>query len=210
MANASSNGSQPPPYRGSFPTRRTSLFYEGKGYILCSRSHDIAGDIAAARCSARKQRPSALFLEISADYVLGHVVCWCPHARCGGCCMQPKKRMNRRKALGYILAISKDPDFVIGAKEVLARKPFDYVLRNDKSQVRYENGRLIAIRVLQSSLCFLVMLALWAIPALAQQRWWMLVRDNIDFYADPSICRLVSTGGHSPASFYEWANTKTR
>ena len=90
--------------------------------------------------------------------------------------MKPKKRMNRRKALSHILSISSDPDFITGAKEVLARKPFDYGLRSDKSQVRYENGRLIAIRVLQSSLCFLVALALWTIPALAQQKWWMLVR----------------------------------
>jgi hypothetical protein len=92
--------------------------------------------------------------------------------------MKPKKRMNRRKALSHILSISSDPDFITGAKEVLARKPFDYGLRNDKSQVRYENGRLIAIRVLQSSLCFLVAIALWVVPALAQQRWWMLERSS--------------------------------
>ena len=39
---------------------------------------------------------------------------------------KPKKRMDRRRALSHILSLSKDPDFVIGAKEVLARKPFDY------------------------------------------------------------------------------------
>ena len=84
--------------------------------------------------------------------------------------MKPKKRPTRRKALSYLRAISSDPDFIAGAKEALARKPFDYDgRRNDKSQERYENGRLIAIMVLQSTLCFLVMLALWAVPALAKR-----------------------------------------
>jgi hypothetical protein len=111
--------------------------------------------------------------------------------------MKPKKRMNRRKALSHILSISSDPDLIIGAKEVLARKPFDYGLRSDKSQVRYENGRLIALRVLQSSLCFLVALALWAVPALAQQKWWVLSRSSSDV---PDTCE---TG--TPADSYEWA-----
>jgi hypothetical protein len=113
--------------------------------------------------------------------------------------MRPKKRMDRRKALGYILAISDDPDFISGAKEVLARKLFDYGLRNDKSQVRYENGRLIAIRVLQSGLCFLIMLAMWAIPALAQQRWWRLHR-----YISAATCAVPDLLP-SPADFYEGA-----
>ena len=87
-----------------------------------------------------------------------------------GASMKPKKRINRRKALGHLLAISQDPHFIAGAKEVLARKPFDYDgRRNDKFQLRYEDGRLIAIMVLKSTLCFLMMLALWAIPALAKR-----------------------------------------
>ena len=83
---------------------------------------------------------------------------------------------------------------------MLARKPFDYTLRNDDSQDRYENGRLIAIRILQSSLCFLVMIALWAIPALAQQRWWMLVRA-----AGSSILSTCTDHPpvNSPAKLYE-------
>ena len=84
---------------------------------------------------------------------------------------------------------------------MLARKPFDYVLRNDKSQERYENGRLIAIRVLQSSLCFLVMLALWAIPALAQQRWWMLVRGRWS----PTWYMHRPSAGRLSAKWYEGA-----
>ena len=69
--------------------------------------------------------------------------------------------------------------------------------------MRYENGRLIAIRILQSSLCFLIMLALWAIPALAQQRWWRLHRFNspmLDTCAIPD-----SRSSPSPAAFYEGA-----
>ena len=95
--------------------------------------------------------------------------------------MRSSKRTDKRKLLSHIRALSSDPDFVAGAKEVLARKPkpFDYDgRRNDKSQINYEVGRLIAIRVLQSSLCFLIMIALWAIPALAQQTWWMLARSS--------------------------------
>jgi hypothetical protein len=115
--------------------------------------------------------------------------------------MKPKKRMDRRKALSHILSISSDPDFITGAKEVLARKPFDYGLRSDKSQVRYENGRLIAIRVLQSSLCFLVMLALWAIPALAQQKWWALVRGEGDVFSTCTDHPPVE----SPAKWHEGA-----
>jgi hypothetical protein len=77
------------------------------------------------------------------------------------------KAYPRRRAMDRLRAISNDPDFIIGAKEVLARKPFDYdARRNDKSQLSYENGRLIAIRVLQTSFCFLLMITLWAIPAL--------------------------------------------
>ena len=34
---------------------------------------------------------------------------------------KPKKRMDRRRALNHILSLSNDPDFVIGAKEVLDR-----------------------------------------------------------------------------------------
>jgi hypothetical protein len=119
------------------------------------------------------------------------------------------KRINRRKALGYIRAISSDPDFVAGAKEVLARKPkpFDYESRrNDKPQLRYENGRLFAIRILQSSLCFLVMLALWAVRALAQQKWWRLQRSN---YVDPNSILDTCEGNprpSSPADWYEGAN----
>ncbi len=87
-----------------------------------------------------------------------------------GASMKPKKRVTRRKALGHLLAISHDPHFIAGAKEILARKPFDYDgRRNDKFQLRYEDGRLIAIMVLQSTLCFLVMLALCVVPALAQR-----------------------------------------
>jgi hypothetical protein len=124
--------------------------------------------------------------------------------------MRSSKRTDKRKLLSHLRALSSDIDFVAGAKEILARKPrpFDYDgRRNDDSQIKYEVGRLMAIRILRSSLCFLVMLVLWAIPALAQQRWWMLERDHIDFSADPSICRLVSAEGHSPSSFYEWAKT---
>jgi hypothetical protein len=108
--------------------------------------------------------------------------------------------------LSYILSLSGgDPDFVAGAKEILARKPkpFDYRLRNDKSQVRYDNGRLIAIRVLQSSLCFLIMLALWAIPALAQQKWWMLSRSSkISLDAVLDTCETIGTLP-SPAALFD-------
>jgi hypothetical protein len=68
--------------------------------------------------------------------------------------MKPKRRVTRRQALSYLRSVSSDPDFVAGAKEAIARKPFDYDRRrNDKSQLRYEDGRLIAIMVLQSTLC---------------------------------------------------------
>ena len=184
-----------------FPTRRTSLFYEGKGYILCGRSDDVAGDIAAARCSARKQRSSALFLEISPYNVLGHDVLCYPASR-------RKALIPRRKALSHLLAISSDPDFVAGAKEALARKPFDYDgRRNDKSQVRYENGRLIAIRILQASFCLLVMAALWVSQAFAQQTWWALSRSapiDPDFLLD-----TCDPHGRLPSPGALYDNSKT-
>ena len=90
--------------------------------------------------------------------------------------MRSSKRTDKRRLLSHIRALSGgSQDFVTGAREILARKPkpFDYnTRRNNQAQINYEVGRQIAIRVLQSSLCFLIMLALWAIPALAQQRWW--------------------------------------
>jgi hypothetical protein len=114
-------------------------------------------------------------------------------------------RPSRRKALSHLLAISTDPDFIAGAKEVIARKPFDYdKRRNDKSQVRYENGRLIAIRILQASFCLLVMLALWAAPALAQQRWWQLQRSGLDPSSIPNTCE-GNPRPRSPADWYDGA-----
>ena len=89
--------------------------------------------------------------------------------------MRSSKRTDKRRLLSHIRALCNDPDFVVGAKEMLASKPkpFDYnTRRNNQAQINYEVGRQIAIRVLQSSLCFLIMIALWAIPAFAQQRWW--------------------------------------
>jgi hypothetical protein len=116
--------------------------------------------------------------------------------------MRSSKKTDKRKLLSHLRALSSDPNFVAGAKEILARKPrpFDYDgRRNDDSQIKYEVGRLMAIRILQSSLCFLVALALWAVPALAQQRWWMLVRGvggTLDTCNDhPQV--------ESPAKMYE-------
>jgi hypothetical protein len=81
-----------------------------------------------------------------------------------------RRIMSRTQGVKPPTRYSHDPHFIAGAKEVLARKPFDYDgRRNDDSQERYENGRLIAIMILQSSLCFLVMLALWVVPALAKR-----------------------------------------
>ena len=56
--------------------------------------------------------------------------------------------MSRTQGVKPPTRYSHDPHFIAGAKEVLARKPFDYDgRRNDDSQERYENGRLIAIMI---------------------------------------------------------------
>ena len=118
--------------------------------------------------------------------------------------MRSSKRTDKRKLLSHIRALCNDPDFVAGAKEMLARKPkpFDYDgRRNNQAQINYEVGRQIAIRALQSSLCFLVMFALWAIPALAQQTWWRLRRFDYPKLDTCEVPRLLP----SPADFYEGA-----
>ncbi len=56
-------------------------------------------------------------------------------------------RASRRKALSDVLAISTDPDFVAGAKDALCGKAFDYARRDTKAQLRYEDGRLAAVRL---------------------------------------------------------------
>jgi hypothetical protein len=123
--------------------------------------------------------------------------------------MRSSKRTDKRKLLSHIRALCNDPDFVAGAKEMLARKPkpFDYDgRRNNQAQINYEVGRQIAIRALQSSLCFLVMLALWAIPALAQQKWWVLARS---FKINDMLLDTCKTTGKipSPGDFYDTAKT---
>jgi hypothetical protein len=53
----------------------------------------------------------------------------------------------------------------------------------------------------------LVVLALWAVPALAQQKWWRLARSSP---SDPdSILDTCMTAGKltSPGAFYEVAKT---
>ena len=111
--------------------------------------------------------------------------------------MRSSKKTDKLKLLSHLRALSSDPDFVSGAKEILTRtpKPFDYDgRRNDNSQIKYEVGRLMAIRILQSSLCFLVMIALWAVPALAQQKWWMLSRSStISLDAVLDTCETIGT-----------------
>jgi hypothetical protein len=123
--------------------------------------------------------------------------------------MRSSKRTDKRKLLSHLRALFNDPDFVTGAKEILARKPkpFDYDgRRNDKSQINYEVGRLMAIRILRSSLCFLVALALWAVPALAQQKWWVLARSSP--FSTDAVLDTCKTDGTlpSPGALYE--NTK--
>jgi hypothetical protein len=123
--------------------------------------------------------------------------------------MRSSKRTDKRRLLSHIRALCNDPDFVVGAKEMLASKPkpFNYnERRNNQAQINYEVGRQIAIRALQSSLCFLIMLALWAIPALAQQRWWVLARSVK--IGDALLDTCKSTGEmQTPGDFSEPANT---
>ena len=110
--------------------------------------------------------------------------------------------MSRTQGVKPPTRYSHDPHFIAGAKEVLARKPFDYDgRRNDDYQERYENGRLIAIMILQSSLFLLVMLALWVVPALAQQKWWTLVRAGGPILSTCTDHPQVE----SPAKWYEGA-----
>jgi hypothetical protein len=120
--------------------------------------------------------------------------------------MRSSKRTDKRKLLSHLRGLCNDPDFVTGAKEILTRKPktFDYNgRRNDDSQIKYEVGRLMAIRILQSSLCFLVMLALWTIPALAQQKWWMLARSShVSLDAVLDTCETTE-GLPSPGALFD-------
>ena len=49
--------------------------------------------------------------------------------------------------LSALLAISTDPDFLAGAKDAFRGKPFDYERRDARAQLRYEDGRLAAMRI---------------------------------------------------------------